>query len=60
MEEGYLTVQRPARNLHSVVEKGVEGDLWGRLRVCLWPCDIQDECFGVLEVTYLLFNIKIK
>lgn len=45
-------------SLHSVVEKGIKGDLWGRLRVHLWPRDIQDERFGVLEVSYLSYTIK--
>jgi len=47
-------------NLHSVVEKSVKGHLWGCLRVCLWPCDIQDECFGVLKVSNLSFSIQIE
>lgn len=45
-------------NLHSVVEKGIKGHLWGCLWVRLWPCGIQYERLGVLEVSYLSCNIK--
>lgn len=58
-EEGHLTINCVC-NVHSVVEKGIEGDLWGRLRVRLWPCDVQDECFGVLKVSYLWYKIEGK
>lgn len=59
-EGGCLTIQHCARNLHFVVEKGIERDLWGCLRVRLWPCDIQDERVAVFKVSYLLYYIKIQ
>lgn len=59
-EGGCLTIQHCACNLHFVVEKGIERDLWGCLRVRLWPCDIQDERVAVFKVSYLLYYIKIQ
>lgn len=56
----FFTIQNYACDLHSVVKKGIEGDLWGHLRVRLWPCDVQHERFGVLEVSYLLYIVKVE
>ncbi len=49
-----------ACNLHSVVEKGIKGDLWGCFRIRLRPCDVEDERFGVFQVSYLLCIINIE
>lgn len=55
---GTISVFRDVCNLHSVVKKGIEGDLWGCLWVRLGPCDIQDECFAVVKVSYLLYIVE--
>lgn len=41
------------RHSHPVVEECIEGDLRRRLRVCLWPADVQDEGLAVLQVSHL-------
>lgn len=46
------------RDLHSVVKKGIKGDLWGCLWVRFRPCDIQDERLVVVKVSYLLYIVE--
>lgn len=55
-----LIIKSVSFDLHSVVEKSIQGDLRGRLRVHLRPGEVQDERIFVFKRSYLLYNIKVE